>query len=77
VNSQPWKLQFVKGKVVVRYFGRGLMKIALKKKMNKVDVGIVTRHVEVALAHEGKTIVSVAPTTIGKDLAVEVTYTEA
>ncbi|MFP3156092.1 hypothetical protein LQZ18_17045 [Lachnospiraceae bacterium ZAX-1] len=74
VNSQPWKLHFEESKVVIRYFGRGLMKAILKKKMNKVDIGIVTRYVEIALMNEGKTILSIVPKIGGKDFVVEVVY---
>jgi hypothetical protein len=72
-NSQPWKLHFEDGKVTVRYFGRGLLK-AMLKKMNTVDVGIVLRHIEVALLDEGKTVRSVTATANGGDLTAEITY---
>jgi hypothetical protein len=73
MNSQPWKLLFEDGSVRIRYFGRGIMKLMLKK-LNKIDVGIVTRHVEVALRHEGKEIKSITPRVGGKDLSVEIVY---
>jgi nitroreductase len=74
-NSQPWKLRFEDGKVTVRYFGRGLLKATLKK-MNKVDIGIVLRHIEVTLLREGKAVRSVTATTTagGGDLTAEITY---
>jgi hypothetical protein len=48
------------------------------KKMNKVDVGIVLRHIEVALLEEGKTVRSVTATatTGGGDLTAEITYVD-
>ncbi|MDR3072292.1 MAG: hypothetical protein LBU41_02245 [Clostridiales Family XIII bacterium] len=74
MNSQPWKLHFENGKIVIQYFGRGLMKLMLRKKLNKIDLGIITRHVEVALQKEGKTIRSITPKKVGKSFEIEVTY---
>jgi nitroreductase len=74
VNSQPWKLHFDKGKVVIQYFGRGAMKLMLRKKLSKIDLGIVTRHVEIALLQEGKTIQGISTHTNGKSFEMEVTY---
>ncbi len=73
-NSQPWKLEFADGCVTVRYFGRGMMKMILKSKMNKVDIGIVTRHIVTALEHEGEKIKSVTPITSGKGLEIQIEY---
>jgi hypothetical protein len=75
VNSQPWKLYFENNKVTIKYFGRGLVKMILQKKLNKIDLGIVTRHVEVALLHEGKEITSITPRGAGKEFQIEVFYT--
>ncbi|MDR1400398.1 MAG: hypothetical protein LBJ41_10785 [Treponema sp.] len=74
VNSQPWKLHFESGKVVIRYFGRGLMKLMLRKKLNKIDLGIAARHIETALLHDGKAILSITPKTSGKTFEIEITY---
>ena len=73
-NSQPWKLFFENGRVTVRYFGRGLMKKILKAKMNKIDMGIMTRHIVTALENEGKGIKSITPKTSGKDFEIEIIY---
>ncbi|MDR0883727.1 MAG: hypothetical protein LBN05_03865 [Oscillospiraceae bacterium] len=74
MNSQPWFLHFAPGKVTLQYVGRGVMKAILKKKMNKVDIGILTRIVVLALEHEGKTVREIAPIQDGKDFSVDVTY---
>jgi hypothetical protein len=74
VNTQPWKLQFGDGKVTIQYFGRGLMKLLLKKKINKIDIGIVTRHVEIALLHEQKAIKSITPKNDGTHFSIEIMY---
>jgi hypothetical protein len=74
MNSQPWKLRFEEGRVVIQYFGRGPMKLMLRKKLNKIDLGIVIRHVEVALLHEGKTIHAITPKSTGKFFGIEVEY---
>ncbi|MDR0855023.1 MAG: nitroreductase [Christensenellaceae bacterium] len=74
VNSQPWKLSFEPGKVVIGYFGRGLLKLILRKKMAKIDVGIISRFVTLALENEGKTVTEVNTDADGKDLRVTVLY---
>jgi nitroreductase len=73
VNSQPWKLYFEYGKVTIKYISRGMMGMILKK-MNKIDVGIVARHVETALLHEGKKIISITPKEAEKSLEIEIAY---
>ena len=74
MNSQPWKLAFNDGLVTVKYFGRGISQMILKNKMSKVDVGIASRHVVVALQNEGKEIVSVTSKADKKDFSVEIKY---
>ena len=74
MNSQPWQLDFSAGKVTARYLGRGLSKLVLKKKMSKIDLGIVTRHIELALLEEGKSLLSVTPIADEKAFAMEVVY---
>ncbi|MDR0915942.1 MAG: nitroreductase [Oscillospiraceae bacterium] len=74
MNSQPWFFDFSDGNVSVNYAGRGVSKLLLRKKLSKIDLGIATRHVEVALLHEGRTVLAVTPKTDGRDFAVEVTY---
>jgi hypothetical protein len=73
INSQPWKLHFEEGKVVVRYFGRGLTKRMLKK-TNKIDVGIIARQIQVALEHEGKTVSSITAHSDGKNFEIGLSY---
>jgi hypothetical protein len=74
VNTQPWMLNFKTDSVLINYKGRGLMKGILKKKMNKIDIGIVTAHVELALAHDGKTVKSITVHDSGKTFSVEVLF---
>ena len=74
MNSQPWKLDFAEGKVTIRYFGRGITQLVLKNKLSKIDLGIVTWHIVVALLSEGKTIHTITPLTGKKGLAIEVIY---
>jgi hypothetical protein len=73
MNSQPWKLHFEDGKVIVRYFGRGLTKRMLRK-TNKIDVGIVSRNIRVALEHEGETVDSITVKSDGKNFEIELHY---
>jgi nitroreductase len=75
VNFQPWKLHFSPGKVTVKSDGRGIGKL-LMSKMQKIDLGIILKYVELALENEGKTVRSVTPTSDGKGFAVDVVYGE-
>jgi hypothetical protein len=58
-NSQPWELRFEENGAVIRYVGRGVFKNLLRKKLNKIDIGIALRHMELALQNEGKELRSI------------------
>jgi nitroreductase len=73
VNFQPWKLDFADGKVTIHANVRGVGKI-LPGKLYLFDLGIVTKHVEVALEHEGKTVAAIEIRDNGKNSAVQVLY---
>jgi hypothetical protein len=74
VNFQPWKLHFAPGAVTIHYDGKGLGRLVAAK-FQKIDLGIITKFVELALAHEGKTVTSITPGGTGKSFAVTVEYT--
>ena len=74
MNSQPWKLHFAEGKVTAAYFGRGISKLILKNKLSKIDLGIVTRHIKLALLSEGRTVQSVIPHADKKGFTIDVIY---
>jgi hypothetical protein len=74
MNSQPWILNFKENSVLINYKGRGLAQGILKKKLNKIDLGIVTAHVELALVNDGKTVQSIKVNDSGKTLTVEVLF---
>jgi hypothetical protein len=61
-NSQPWELTCEEGRILIYYRGRGLFQGMLKKKMNKIDIGIATKCAEIALARYGETVKEVAVT---------------
>jgi hypothetical protein len=48
----------------------------LRKKLNKIDMGIALRHMELALRHEGKEIRSIemASANDGKEFKITVLY---
>jgi len=71
-NSQPWKLIFEDDEVTIEYFGRGMFKGIFRKKLSMIDLGIVTRHIELGLLKEGKSITSVVPAS-GPDNGFSVT----
>ncbi|MDR2655475.1 MAG: hypothetical protein LBC56_05290 [Oscillospiraceae bacterium] len=73
VNFQPWRLTFTDGKVMIQSNARGFVR-ALPGRLYLFDLGIVTKHVEVALEHENKTITSIEVTGAGKDSFVDIRY---
>jgi nitroreductase len=72
MNSQPWKLRFAEDKITVRLVGRGPAQMILRKRLNKIDIGIVTRHICEALLAEGKNILTITPKTRGKHFKIEI-----
>lgn len=74
MNSQPWFITYTENKVTVEYVGRGITKALLRKKLSKIDIGIVTRHIELALQNEGKTILEINPFEREKTFGVELLY---
>ena len=74
MNSQPWKLEFEYEKIVVRDVGRGLMRMLLRNKLNKIDIGIAARHTVIALENEGKTVSGIHVNEAGKDFELEIMY---
>jgi nitroreductase len=73
VNFQPWKLHFTPGKVTVQSNSRGIGKL-LMANFQKIDLGIVLKHIELAIEHEGKSITTITPREDGKTFSVEVSY---
>lgn len=74
MNSQPWKLKFKDNKVVIEYTARSVLSFILKKKMNMIDLGIITRFTELALLNESKTIKAIEPKVSGKEISVEISF---
>ncbi|MDR1358194.1 MAG: hypothetical protein LBJ48_02395 [Coriobacteriales bacterium] len=73
VNLQPWFLTFRDGKVEVRANVRGIGRV-LPGRLWLFDIGIVLKHVELALMHEGKTVTGLSIKGTGKNVAVAVSY---
>lgn len=74
LNSQPWKLEQMPGMAVIRDAGRGVSRLILKKKLNKIDIGIAARHAVLALEHQGKEIEAVIPKTENDSFSIEILY---
>ena len=73
LNSQPWTLKFEPSKITVEDSGRGVKRIILKNKLNKIDVGIAARHAVIALEKEGASVKSVAAED-GKNFKILISY---
>jgi hypothetical protein len=73
VNFQPWKIDFADGAVTVRSDVRGVGKI-IPGRLYLFDLGIITKHVAVALEHEGKTVTAIEVSGSGKNSVAEVRY---
>lgn len=74
LNSQPWKMELGNGKVLIKDAGRGVSRLILKNKLNKIDIGIAARHAVCALMQESKEIESIIPITNGKEFYIEINY---
>jgi hypothetical protein len=72
-NTQPWQLMFGDG-LLIRYKGRGLLKGILKKKLSKIDIGIVLRCAELALIQNGEKIKDITISDDRNDLSVKISY---
>ena len=73
VNFQPWKLNFGDGIVTVQLNVRGVGKV-LPGKSYLFDLGIIIKHIELALEHNGFTVISFTPIGDGSKSAVEIRY---
>lgn len=73
-NSQPWELFFEEECVRVRYHGRGFMKMMLRAKLNKIDIGIVTRHIVTALENDGVKIEKIISKSSDKNFEIRIEY---
>ncbi|MDR2615600.1 MAG: hypothetical protein LBC28_03370, partial [Oscillospiraceae bacterium] len=71
VNFQPWKLKFADDRITVSANVRGVGKL-LPGRLYLYDLGIVLKHIEVALEHEGKTVKSFDFGGKAKDFTIEV-----
>lgn len=60
-NSQPWKLEFFEGGVRVHYFGRGVLQRILRAKLSMIDLGIISRYIELAIKSENKKLTAIKP----------------
>jgi hypothetical protein len=73
VNFQPWYLSVAEGQVEARVNVRGISKV-LPGKLWLFDIGIVLKHIEVALIHEGRSITELSVRGIGKRLSALAKY---
>lgn len=74
LNSQPWRLEFLPRAVTIIDQGRGMKRLILEKKLNKIDVGIAARYAVTALEHEGWRITSVMPRFAGGVFEIGIAY---
>lgn len=76
VNSQPWQVRWEEDRVTVAYQGRGMMRLALEKKLNKIDVGIAARFAVTALEHRGAEIRDVRAVSAGRSLQMVISFAD-
>ncbi|MDR1187453.1 MAG: hypothetical protein LBK95_08355 [Bifidobacteriaceae bacterium] len=74
INDQPWRLEFDEGLVRLIHTRRGPFSLVLAKKVDKISLGIATRHAVVALAHEGHEVSSVVAADHSGSFCLEVSY---
>lgn len=74
LNSQPWTVEFGDHTVLLREKGRGLVRLILRGKLNKIDLGIAARHAALALEHQGKRITQALPKVEGGRLEITIRY---
>lgn len=74
LNSQPWAVEFGDHTVLLREKGRGLVRLILRGKLNKIDLGIAARHAALALEHQGKRITQVLPKVEDGRLEITIRY---
>jgi nitroreductase len=72
-NGQPWKLDFSPGKIIVRYNGKGIAKL-FASKWQKIDVGIILKHAQLALENEGREITAITPKSEAKSFEIALEY---
>jgi hypothetical protein len=73
INIQPWKLDFADCAVTVRADVRGVGKL-IPGKLYLFDVGNITKHIEVALEHEGKAVTAIDVSGNGKSTVITIKY---
>lgn len=74
LNSQPWKVVYGAGRIILEDVGRGMARPILKNKLNKIDLGIAARHAALALEEEGNIVTKRLPNESGKNFQIELSY---
>ncbi len=74
LNSQPWKLIYGAGRIILEDAGRGMARPILKNKLNKIDLGIAARHAALALKENGHIVTGCLPDESGKNFQIELSY---
>jgi nitroreductase len=72
-NFQPWALRFSEGRVTVQSKPNVVGKL-FASKWQLIDLGIILKHVALALEHDGKTVTALSPVAGDKTFAVDVIY---
>jgi nitroreductase len=73
VNLQPWKLRFSDGRIRVEADVRGVSRL-LPGRLWLYGFGIILKHIELALAHEGEPVSEFAFSGSGKNIAATAEY---
>jgi hypothetical protein len=73
-NTQPWQFTFNDKELVINYQGRGLFKGLMKKKLSKIDLGIVLRCAETALVRYGEKVRGIEVNDDEDDISIRISY---
>ncbi|MCL2277281.1 MAG: hypothetical protein FWC21_05225 [Treponema sp.] len=73
INFQPWKINSADGQISLKPNVSGIGKI-LPGKLFLYDLGIIAKHAEIALEHEGKVIKAIDISGGGKNCTITVSF---
>lgn len=74
MNKQPWKIVFSDGTINICTASRGLVDALLPAKWSKIDLGIITRYLQIASENEGKQVYEIKVSGTGKAFRIDMLF---